>query len=48
MAETTLNNTDNNVAALSMSAVTVRFGEFVANDAISLDLKAGEIHAILG
>ncbi|WP_417308903.1 ABC transporter ATP-binding protein [Devosia sp.] len=36
------------VPSLSLSGVTVRFGDFVANDDISLDLMAGEIHAVLG
>ena len=33
---------------LSLSNISKRFGNLVANDAISLDLKAGEILALLG
>jgi len=33
---------------IDASAVTKRFGGLVANDAVSLDLKAGEIHALIG
>ncbi|AMC00019.1 heme ABC transporter ATP-binding protein [Aerococcus urinaehominis] len=33
---------------LEMRKITKRFGDFTANDAIDFDLKAGEIHALLG
>ena len=33
---------------LSLTGISKRFGALVANDAISLDLKAGEILALLG
>jgi len=34
--------------AIRMENVTKKFGEFVANDKINLEVKKGEIHAILG
>jgi branched-chain amino acid transport system permease protein len=33
---------------LQADAVTKRFGGLVANDAVSMDVKAGEIHALIG
>jgi general nucleoside transport system ATP-binding protein len=36
------------VAPLVLSGVTVRFGNFVANDGIDFSVGAGEIHALLG
>jgi branched-chain amino acid transport system permease protein len=33
---------------LQATAVTKRFGGLVANDAVSMDVKAGEIHALIG
>ena len=33
---------------LEMRGVTKRFSGFVANDAISIDLRQGEVHALLG
>jgi general nucleoside transport system ATP-binding protein len=33
---------------LSLSGVTVRFGNFVANDAVDFSVRRGEIHALLG
>jgi simple sugar transport system ATP-binding protein len=36
------------VPSLALSGVTVRFGNFVANDAIDFTVAAGEVHALLG
>lgn len=33
---------------IEMRDITKRFGEFVANDQINLNVKKGEIHALLG
>ncbi|WP_165212766.1 ABC transporter ATP-binding protein [Streptococcus tangpeifui] len=33
---------------IEMRNITKKFGDFVANDHINLDVKAGEIHALLG
>jgi simple sugar transport system ATP-binding protein len=33
---------------LSVRSLTCRFGEVVANDAVDFDVRAGEIHALLG
>lgn len=36
------------MAYLRLEGITKRFGNFVANDAISLEVNAGSIHALLG
>ena len=33
---------------IEMREITKKFGEFVANDKINLQLRKGEIHALLG
>ena len=33
---------------IEMREITKAFGEFVANDKINLELRKGEIHALLG
>ncbi|MDM7915483.1 MAG: ATP-binding cassette domain-containing protein, partial [Candidatus Eisenbacteria bacterium] len=35
-------------AGVSFRAVTKRFGAIVANDAVTFDVQAGSIHALLG
>ena len=40
--------TDEAPPLVSMRQIVKRFGDFVANDQIDLDLAAGEIHALLG
>ena len=40
--------TDEAPPLVSMRQIVKRFGQFVANDQINLDLAAGEIHALLG
>ncbi len=39
---------ENGPANLRLEEITKRFGNFVANDKISLKVKAGEIHGLLG
>ncbi len=34
--------------AVSLRGITRRFGSLLANDAVSLDLAPGEIHALVG
>ncbi len=36
------------VPLVSMRGIVKRFGDFTANDGIDLDIRAGEIHALLG
>ncbi|SCL21245.1 nucleoside ABC transporter ATP-binding protein [Micromonospora pallida] len=43
-----LRGTGNGASALRLTGVTKRFGSFVANDAVDLDIAWGEIHALLG
>ena len=33
---------------IEMRDITKKFGDFVANDHINLDVRRGEIHALLG
>jgi len=37
-----------NTAGLQLRSITKRFGTFVANDAVNLDVHPGEIHCLLG
>lgn len=39
---------ENNNFAVQMKNITKKFGDFTANDNINLDIKKGEIHALLG
>ncbi|WP_143810840.1 ATP-binding cassette domain-containing protein, partial [Oenococcus oeni] len=36
------------IPAIKMEHIVKKFGNFAANDDINLEVKAGEIHALLG
>ena len=38
----------NSKTLLKASGLTKKFGSFVANDSINIEIKKGEIHALLG
>ncbi|MFN8619842.1 MAG: ABC transporter ATP-binding protein [Chloroflexota bacterium] len=40
--------TDGGVPAVRLRAITKRFGDLLANDAVDLDVGRGEVHALLG
>ena len=43
-----MSSSDNDVYLLEAKNITKKFGEFTANDKVSIGLVAGEIHALLG
>ncbi|MFT9266395.1 ABC transporter ATP-binding protein [Oenococcus sp.] len=43
-----VNQTQQDIPAIEMKHIVKKFGDFAANDDINLDVKAGEIHALLG
>ena len=43
-----MSSSDNDVYLLEAKNITKKFGEFTANDNVSIGLVAGEIHALLG
>jgi len=40
--------TEQKTVVLEARDMTVRFGEVVANDSVNFDVRAGEVHAVLG
>lgn len=39
---------DNKDLVVRMEKITKKFGDFIANDEIDLDIRRGEIHSLLG
>lgn len=40
--------TNNKDLVVRMENITKKFGDFIANDGIDLDIRRGEIHSLLG